>query len=92
MMKISTMKLLANLRMKNSLMGGRTTSNPVFGVDTLGTLFGRGKLLTSSLSNLILGVESGVALSMLLIQSLMCSLSFFVIISLIHRSVFIRSV
>ena len=31
MMKISTMKLLANLRMKNLLMDGRTTSNPFWG-------------------------------------------------------------
>ena len=37
-----------------------------FGVDTLGTLFDPSKLLTSSLSNLILGMESGVALSKLL--------------------------
>ena len=58
------------------------------GVDTLGTLFGARKLLTSSLSNLILGVDSGVALSVLLIQSLFSSLSFLVIVSLIHRSVF----
>ena len=42
---------------------------PVLGVDTLGTLFKPSELMTSSLSNLILGVESGVALSMLLIVS-----------------------
>ena len=63
-----------------------------FGVDTLGTLFGPSKLLTSSLSNLILGVVSGVALSVLLMQSLTNSLCFLVIVSLIHRPVFTRSV
>ena len=31
MMKISTMKLVVNLRMKNLLMDGRTTSNPFWG-------------------------------------------------------------
>ena len=56
MMRISTMKLLANLRMKNLLMDGRTTSIP-FWVDTRGTLFTLYTLLTSSLSNLILGVS-----------------------------------
>ena len=45
------------------------------------------KLLTSSLSNLILGVEFGVTLSMLLVQSLMSSFSLLVIVSLIHKSV-----
>ena len=51
-----------------------------FGVDTLGTLFGPSKLLTSSLSNLILGVVSGVALSVLLMQSLTSSFCFLVIV------------
>ena len=53
-----------------------------FGVDTLGTLFGPR----------ILGVESGVLLSMLLIQSLISSFSCLVIVSLIHGAVFTRSV
>ena len=91
MMMISTMKLLAHLRMKSLMVDGRTTSNR-FGVDTLGTIFGPIKLSASSLSNLILGMDSGVALSMLLIQSLFSSVSFLVIVSLTHRSVFTRSV
>ena len=67
------------------LLDGRT-ANP-FRVDTLGTVFGSSKLLTSSLSNLILGV-SGVAISMLLMLSLISCCSFLVIVSLIDKSVF----
>ena len=77
--------------MKNLLRDGRTTSN-TFWVDTFRTLFGPCKLLASSLSNLILGMDSGVVLSMFLIQSLFSSFSFLVIVSLMHRSVFTRSV
>ena len=82
MMKIPTVKLLANLRMKTLLMDGRTTSNPFWGRHA------PSKLLTSSLSNLILPKDSGVALSMLLMQFLTSSLSLLVIVSLIHWSVF----
>ena len=60
-----------------------------FLVDTVRTFLGPSILLTSSLSNLILGVDSGVALSMHLVQSLFSSFSFLVIVSLIHRSVFL---
>ena len=71
MMKIPTVKLLANLRMKTLLMDGRTTSKPVLGSTRSE---GPSKLVTSSLSNLILGMDSGVVLSMLLMQFLTSSL------------------
>ena len=65
-------------------------SQTVLVCDMLRTLFGPSKLLTSSLSNLILGVDSGVAVSMLLTQSL-SSFRFLVIVSLIQRPVLLEA-
>ena len=81
------MRLLANLRMKNLLMDGRTISNPFWGRHT------RNPLRFQYIVDFVvveLDAWDGlcVALSMLLIQSLLSSFSFLVIISLIHRSVF----
>ena len=71
MMKISTMKLLANLKMMNLLMDGRTTSNPFWG------LHARNPLRSQEIVDFVvveLDPSSGVALSMFLTQSLMICL------------------
>ena len=74
MVKISTMKLLANLRMKNLLMDGRTISNPFWGRHA------RNPLRFQQIVDFVvveLDAWDGVcvALSMLLIQSLSLVLS-----------------
>ena len=91
MMKISTMKLLANLRMKNLLMDGRTTSIPFWGQHEWNPLHSP-YIVDFVVVELDPWCESGVAISMLLIQSLMSYFSFLVIVSFIHNSVFSRSV